>query len=186
MINKNLFINTFLKRIGFKSLFIFVMFLCFFFNLFKINQAASNPLTIHSNMDWAYMQDGVVMRPLALSAVEARFAHNFPGTIARMTDGNSVYVLRHVNQPTRMLHPAADCYRGLGYLIEAQRLEEDNKKRLWRCFTARSKQSPDLRVCERIVDAQGLAFTDTSVWYWTAVSGQSLGPWQSITTARAL
>jgi hypothetical protein len=50
----------------------------------------------------------------------------FPGAIARMTDGQGVFVLRHVASPTRMLHPAADCYRALGYRVAQVRLENDD------------------------------------------------------------
>ena len=52
---------------------------------------------------------GEPVRPLALSAVEQRFAERFPGSVARLTDGRQIVVLRQVHQPTRMLHPAADC-----------------------------------------------------------------------------
>lgn len=43
-----------------------------------------------------------------------------------------------------------------------------------------------LRVCERIEDATGQGFTDTSAWYWAAVIRQSQGPWQALTVASAL
>ncbi|MBI3899850.1 MAG: hypothetical protein HY308_16360 [Gammaproteobacteria bacterium] len=56
---------------------------------------------------------------------------------------------------------------------------------LWRCFVA-DKGGQQLRVCERIVDANGKSFTDTSAWYWAEVTGQSHGPWQSTTKAVAL
>ena len=129
--------------------------------------------------------EGRALRPLALSAVEQRFAARFPGQIARLTDGEQVLVWRTVNAPTRMLHPAADCYRGLGYRIAGARLERDAQQRLWRCFVA-ERGGQRLRVCERIVDAQGQAYTDASSWFWAAQLGQSVGPWQAITTARAL
>src|SRR5262245_18056537 len=86
--------------------------------------------------EWPKTWDGRGLRPLALSAVEQRFASRFPGHIARLTDGEQVLVLRAVNEPTRQLHPAADCYRGLGYRIEQARLETDAEQRLWRCFVA--------------------------------------------------
>lgn len=76
-------------------------------------QASELPRTWH----------GVPVRPLALTAVEQRFADRFPGSIARLTDGRQIVVLREVAQPTRMLHPAADCFRALGYRIEGERLE---------------------------------------------------------------
>ena len=78
---------------------------------------ASAPAELPS--DW----DGQPVRPLALSAVEQRFAQAFPGHIARLTDGHQIVVLREVRQPTRMLHPAVDCFRALGYRIEGERLE---------------------------------------------------------------
>ena len=129
--------------------------------------------------------DGHALRPLALSAVEQRFAAQFPGHVARLTDGEQVLVWRDVQRPTRMLHPAADCYRGLGYRIEQARLEQDAQDRLWRCFTA-TRQGQQVRVCERIVDAKGQAFTDASSWFWAAQLGQSTGPWQAVTLARSM
>ena len=128
---------------------------------------------------------GRALRPLALSAVEQRFAAHFPGRITRLTDGEQLLVLRDVSTPTRMLHPAADCYRGLGYRIEQARLERDAEGLLWRCFIA-ERGGVKTRVCERIVDANGASFTDTSSWYWAAQLGRSSGPWLAITTARPL
>jgi hypothetical protein len=117
-----------------------------------------------------------------LTEVEQRFARQFPGSLARLTDGQRVLVLRTVLQPTRMLHPAADCYRGLGWRIAHARLQQDGDGALWRCFEA-ERTGQRLRVCERIVDAQGRAFTDTSAWYWAALLHQSHGPWTALTIA---
>lgn len=131
---------------------------------------------------------GEPVRPLALSAVEQRFAERFPGSVARLTDGRQIVVLRQVHQPTRMLHPAADCYRGLGYRIEGERLERTantDDAPLQRCFTAR-KHGVALRVCEQIEDARGQRFADTSAWYWAAVMGKSEGPWRAVTVTRPL
>lgn len=128
---------------------------------------------------------GRALRPLALSVVEQRFAAHFPGRIARLTDGEQLLVLRDVSTPTRMLHPAADCYRGLGYRIAQARLERDAEALLWRCFVA-ERVGVKTRVCERIVDTNGASFTDTSSWYWSAQLGRSRGPWLAITTARPL
>lgn len=131
---------------------------------------------------------GTAVRPLALSAVEQRFAERFPGRIARLTDGRQIVVLRDVAVPTRMLHPAADCYRALGYRIEGERLERvtaHDDAPVQRCFTAR-KDGVALRVCEQIKDAHGQRFADTSAWYWAAALGQSSGPWRAVTVTRAL
>lgn len=129
---------------------------------------------------------GAPLRPLALTELEQRFTRHFPGTLTRVTDGTHTLVLRTVHQPTRMLHPAADCYRGLGYQIAAQQLLQDHQNRLWRCFEANRTGGLRLRVCERTVDAKGQGFTDTSAWYWAALAGQSVGPWQAITVATPL
>lgn len=139
----------------------------------------------NGSTEWPATWHGKPLRPLAFSAVEQRFAARFPGRMARLTDGEQVLVLREVQQPTRMLHPAADCYRGLGYRILQAQLETDARQGLWRCFIAERDGRPT-RVCERIVDASGQVFTDASSWFWAAQLGQSTGPWQAVTIARAL
>ena len=135
--------------------------------------------------EWPREWNGRALRPLALGSVEARFAAQFPGRIERLTDEESVLVWREVRTPTRMLHPATDCYRGLGYRVVGARLERDPQARLWRCFVA-ERDGRRVRVCERIEDARGLAFTDASAWFWAAQLGSSTGPWQAITVATPL
>ena len=95
------------------------------------------PLPRH--VEWPHEWEGRALRPLALSEVEQRFAARFPGAIARFSDGERVLVLRRVSEPTRMLHPAADCFRGLGWRIERTQLERDAQQRLWRCFEAEGR-----------------------------------------------
>ena len=138
--------------------------------------------------EWPHAWEGRVLRPLGITEVEQRFAARFPGAIARFSDGPRVLVLRRVNEPTRMLHPAADCFRGLGYRIEATRLEHDAQQRLWRCFEAEGRDGQRLRVCERIapVEGRGEAFVDASSWFWAAVTGRSQGPWQAVTVVEAM
>lgn len=135
-------------------------------------------------VEWPRQFDGRPLRPLALSPVELRFAAAFPGAIGRFSDGERLLVLRAVQRPTRMLHPAADCYRGLGYAIAGARLERDGAQRLWRCFEAQRGERR-VRVCERIEDAQGRAWTDTSAWFWDGALGRSNGPWQAVTVVEA-
>ena len=131
--------------------------------------------------------DGAPLRPLALGAVEARFAARFPGRIERLTDGTRTLVWRDVRVPTRMLHPAADCYRGLGWRIAGARLERDGAARLWRCFVATAPGGGrGLRICERIEGADGTSYTDASAWFWAATLGRSHGPWQAVTVAAPL
>jgi hypothetical protein len=130
--------------------------------------------------EWPHEIDGAPLRPLALSAVEQRFAQRFPGRIGRFEAGGAVWVLRDVTRPTRTLHPAADCFRGLGYRIATARLQFDTQSRLWRCFGA-ERGDERMRVCERIVDAHGESFVDASSWFWAATLGQSSGPWRALT-----
>jgi len=135
--------------------------------------------------EWPIEWDGRPLRPLALGAVEQRFAARFPGSIARLSDGERQIVWREVHGPTRMLHPATDCYRGSGWQVGGERIEIDAAERRWRCFEA-EQDSRRLRVCERITGADGRAFTDPSSWFWAALLGRSHGPWQAVTTAQAI
>jgi len=135
--------------------------------------------------EWPRQIDGATLRPLALSAVEQRFAQRFPGHIGRFDADGAVWVLRDVTRPTRSLHPAADCFRGLGYRIADARLQLDTRARLWRCFAA-ERGDERVRVCERIVDAQGESFVDASSWFWAATLGRSQGPWRALTQVEAM
>jgi hypothetical protein len=134
--------------------------------------------------EWPHAIAGETLRPVALSDVEARFAARFPGVIGRFSSGDATWILRRVVAPTRMLHPAADCYRGLGYSIRDERLVQAPSG-LERCFVA-ARSGSALEVCERIVAADGGTFTDTSAWYWHAVLGRSRGPWLATTRATPL
>lgn len=138
-----------------------------------------------SAVAWPEQWEGRPLMPLALSPVEKRFAAQFPGAIGRFRDGDRLLVLRHIDAPTRMLHPAADCYRGLGYVISGEHLERDRSARLTRCFVA-ERNGRRIRVCERIADRDQHIFTDASSWYWAAAMGRSKGPWLAVTTAEAL
>jgi hypothetical protein len=135
-------------------------------------------------LEWPRELDGRPLRPQALGPVEQRFAARFPGAIGRFDDGRRVVILRHVTAPTRMLHPAADCFRGLGYRIADERLERTADATLQRCFVA-ARAGTRLRVCETIRDADGRVYTDASSWFWAAALARSRGPWLATTTAEA-
>lgn len=149
-----------------------------------LQQAGTRAPAQSAAVEWPIEWNGRQLRPLAPNEVEKQFARNFPGFVVRLTDGEQMLVFRHVAKPTRMLHPAVDCYKALGYRIRQERLESDAENRLWRCFTA-SRTDQDLRVCERIENAAGEAYTDTSAWYWAALRHPERGPWQALVTARA-
>ena len=190
--------NRFLNRVLHKTLWVAVLPLCALAGIAHVasddqratDDAGAHRRTTQSASKFAEEMpsqwQGAPLRPLALSDVEVRFAKHFPGTVARLTDGTHTLVLRTVSKPTRMLHPATDCYRGLGYHIVNEQLEtQAHSEDRWRCFVAQRK-SRSVRVCERIEDANGQGFTDTSSWYWASVSGQSHGPWKAFTVATPL
>jgi hypothetical protein len=143
------------------------------------------PMPTDAPHEWPRIWQGQPLRPLALSEVEQRFAQRFPGHIGRFAGEGSVWVLRDVTQPTRALHPASDCFRGLGYRIEQTRLQREADSHLWRCFVA-ERNGERVRVCERIVDANGQDFIDASSWFWAATLGRSLGPWRAMTRVEAM
>ena len=90
---------------------------CAMLPLAGVGRAAAAPLaTARDAPEWPLEWRGQALRPLARSPVEARFAQSFPGRIARfaLADSGDELVLRDVDRPTRMLHPAADCWRGIG------------------------------------------------------------------------
>jgi hypothetical protein len=84
-------------------------------------RAASAPTAAPGGHEWPSQWRGQALQPLARSAVEARFADRFPGRIARFRigEGGEELVLRDVQRPTRLMHPAADCWRGIGWQIAA-------------------------------------------------------------------
>ncbi len=175
--------NSFRNRVLGKGLFGAAMLACALVGAFSGTREAA-PAPIAQADELPLHWQGAPVRPLALSAVEQRFAERFPGRIARLTDGRRIVVLRDVAAPTRMLHPAADCYRALGYRIEGEHLRALDGG-LQRCFVAR-KDGLALRVCEQIEDARGQRFADTSAWYWAATMGRSSGPWRAVTVTQAL
>ncbi|MDR0563667.1 MAG: hypothetical protein LBG78_01850 [Azoarcus sp.] len=157
---------------------------CLVWNIAQSSRASAAPdptSSIVAAIEWPTQWRGLNLRPLALSPVERRFAQGFPGKTVRLTNDRDEIIWRAIARPTRLLHPAADCYKALGWRIADEHLEQIENER-WRCFTAR-REGSNLRVCERIEDASGISFTDASAWYWSAVTGQSVGPWQAMTVA---
>ena len=121
---------------------------------------------------------GLTYVPLDPRAV--RFAADFPGKISTFTDGTRTYVVRWVRTPTRKLHPASDCLRGLGYHVQPTPVFAAADGSCWGTSSARHGTEL-LRVSERIVDSTGREWTDVSAWFWSASLGHSAGPWWTIT-----
>jgi hypothetical protein len=131
---------------------------------------------------WPTHFQGRMLTELPLSAREQTFLDGFPGAVARFTDGERDIVMRWVTQPTRRLHPAEDCYRGLGFAVSAARIVTDNDGARWRCFGA-TRTDAAHEVCEQLQDLEGQRWTDVSAWYWAAVLERSRGPWLVTTAA---
>lgn len=123
---------------------------------------------------WPSYFEGRALIPVPLDAAEARFYLDFPGSLARFTDGRHQLLVRYITQVTRKLHDSSDCFRGLGYRIEHQALWRDPQDVLWRTYDAR-RGAESLKVRERIYSAEG-NWTDVSQWFWTA----GRGPWWSL------
>lgn len=120
---------------------------------------------------------------LPLGTLEEKFARRFPGAIARFSDGERIVVLRQVERPTRQLHPAADCFRALGYRLDRVQPMVDAGGERWQCFVA-ERDGRRMQVCERIHDSADGRWTDTSAWFWAAQYGG--GPWWAITVVTPL
>lgn len=128
---------------------------------------------------WPARFEGSPLRPLPLSDREKRFAKGFPGRIAGFTDGRRQILMRWIAKPTRRLHPASDCYRGLGYAVKPLPSWTDSRGIRWGVFEARKAEG--VRVLERIHDTSGNSWADVSAWYWAALLGKTESPWWAVT-----
>lgn len=131
---------------------------------------------------WPVQLAGRPLYPLALTAQEHAFTQDFPGHVARFTDGSREIVIRWVQHASRRLHPASDCFQGMGYRVHPQPLRMDSEGAYWGCFQA-TRSDKRWQVCERITDSQGHGWSDVSSWYWAAILGRSTGPWWTFTVA---
>lgn len=131
---------------------------------------------------WPTAFEGRALKPQSLSQREERFARGFPGRIARFDDGRREVIVRFVTAATRRLHPASDCFRGIGHTVTPLpgRLTADGQH--MSCFRA-VHGSEALRVCEVIRDDSGASWPDVSAWYWSALLGHSKAPWWSFVVA---
>jgi hypothetical protein len=114
-----------------------------------------------------------------MSDWELKFAQNFPGRIAKFSDGNDQILMRWIKHETRQLHSLKDCLRGAGYAVSEQGLALRSGGERWASFAA-AKPGSVLAVRERITDSKGGSWTDVSEWYWAALTGKTRGPWLSV------
>jgi hypothetical protein len=129
---------------------------------------------------WPTHFEGRLIERVPLSEREGRFARDFPGKIAKFSDGSRIIIMRWVTQETRKLHPAADCFRGSGYRVHSLPAGLDSRQSLWGRFNA-VKGGEAFQVSERIYDNHGDSWSDASAWYWAALLGKSKGPWWAVT-----
>lgn len=129
---------------------------------------------------WPATWEGRPLAPLPLIPADRALTADFPGRVARFSDGRGQVVLRRVAAPTRRLHPARACFRALGY--ELTPAPAGAGARGGSCFMA-TRDGEVLRVCEEVRDADGRRFADVSGWYWAALLRRSRGPWLAAMTA---
>jgi hypothetical protein len=149
-----------------------------FWSASETSSSSATPVTFPG---WPTEFEGKTLTPLPLTELEKRFTTDFPGKIGRFTDGEREIIIRWVTEATRKLHPASDCFQGIGYSVKPLPLHRDNSGSLWAGFTA-TKREERLRVSERIHSDSGETWTDVSAWYWSALR-HSNGSWWAITIA---
>lgn len=131
---------------------------------------------------WPAEVGGRPLEPMALTPAERGFVRGFPGRVGRFSSGADHVILRWVEAPTRMLHPARHCFRATGYDVGPPRLCDLDGETV-ACFDA-TRGADRLEVFERIHDDAGQSWTDVSAWHWAASTGASRGPWWSVTRVR--
>ena len=133
-------------------------------------QTFSEPLP-----DWPQDWEGTQLQQIPLSDRDQKFNENFPGRIAKFTDGRRELIFRWVTTASRQLHSSADCFRGAGFAVTPQPAIRDESGQRWSCFLA----------AERIADQHGHEWTDVSAWFWSAALQRTQGPWLSVTIVEA-
>ena len=132
---------------------------------------------------WPATFEGRELRPLPPTDLDARFARDLPGRVKRFTDGEREIVVRWSAEPTRLVHPAAVCYRAQGWDVEPRPLFVDGAGRAWSRFLAtRAEERLDVR--ERVEDATGASWPEPTEWYWASILGRTSGPAWAWTVAR--
>lgn len=129
---------------------------------------------------WPETWNDQPLEPLALTAKEAVFAQGFPGEIRKFRAGSDLLILRWMAQPSRKLHPAADCFKAMGFTVKPLPWVVLDEKERFGSFSAQ-KGAEKLLVKERIWSATGSQFEEVSAWYWHALLNPNEAPWWSVT-----
>jgi hypothetical protein len=131
---------------------------------------------------WPTHYEGRALTEMALTPREVEFVRDFPGRVGRFSDGRREIIVRWVGTPTRRLHSAADCFRGIGYGVTPMPVRKDAAGQAMGCFRA-SHRGDDMMVCEVIRDERSESWPDVSAWYWNAMLGSTRAPWWSFVVA---
>ena len=160
----------------------------------------STPVMLLEEIVWPKSWGGNAIVPCEQSPEMMKFWSGFPGAYHEFTvvssgaaekSGAAVperIVMRLVTQPTRLLHPAQDCFRGSGFSITPLPAYLDQNNRLWSGFIAEKNGRKrvvrqcviavggfDLERAEEAVAAR--VWPDVSSWYWdVARPGSGIAP----------
>jgi hypothetical protein len=133
---------------------------------------------------WPTHYDDHALTELPLTPRETGFTQDFPGRVGRFSDGEREIIIRWVGAPTRLLHSAADCFRGSGYAITPIAARKGRDGRTMGCFRA-TLRGASMTVCEVIRDERGGSWSDVSAWYWNGMLRSSPPPWWSFVVAQS-
>src|SRR5262245_53616499 len=110
---------------------------------------------------WPTHFENRALNQLPLTRSEEVFVRDFPGRVGRFDDGRRQIIVRWVTGATRMLHPAADCFRGIGYTVSPQPARRAAGGEVMSCFRA-VRDAETLTVCELIRNEAGEHWPDVS------------------------
>ncbi len=130
---------------------------------------------------WPATFEGRALERIELEARERQFYEDFPGEIARFSDGEREIILRWVAEETHFMHPAATCFRGRGFVIEPLKGILDSEGRRWGTFRA-TREDGAFEVRELVYNDTE-CWSDVSAWYWSATLARTEGPWWAVMVA---
>ena len=148
----------------------------------QLGQATMSASAAEDFPGWPARFENRTLFELPLSPLEEQFQKNFPGRVGRFSDGEREIIFRWVSSASRKLHPAGDCFKANGYRLTPQPVKQVGSER-WSGFLAERGATRYL-VHERIVDKNGMQWTDVSAWYGSVQLGRSSGPWWAVTVAQ--
>ncbi len=138
------------------------------------------------DVEWPLQWNKQSLQREPLSRESEQFAARFPGGMAQFTTGNATVLFRFTERPTRMMHPAEDCYEGIGFQVKPLPAEQDAAGHLWSRFeyTRSDGETRVVRQCYFEVNGSDLStfqpsagtrsWPDASSWFWHAESGGTL------------